>query len=63
MAIKTETDQSLSFRLSQAQREHIERAAQAEDRNLSSFLRLAAMDRAIRILGPIVQQRTTNQAA
>lgn len=61
MPKRTSSDQTLSFRLSPALRARIEAASQAEDRPLSSFLRLAAMDRADRILGLPVGHRNTNE--
>lgn len=56
----TDTDQTLSFRLSSALRARIEEACQVEDRPLSSFLRQAATERAERILGLPVGHRNTN---
>ena len=60
MPKRTGSDQTLSFRLSPALRTRIEAASRAEDRPLSSFLRLAAMDRADRVLGQAVGHRNTN---
>lgn len=59
----TDTEQALNFRVSTEQRSLIEKAARHEDRTLSSFLRVAAMDRVNRVLGQAVGQRTTNLAA
>ncbi len=59
MPKRTETEQSISLRVTPEQRSRIEDAAKAEDRTLSSFLRVAAMDRADQVLGQSVGQCIT----
>ena len=63
MAKQLETESSISFRVSPEQRARIEDAAKREDRTLSSFLRVAAMDRAQQVLGPPVGQCITDAPA
>jgi uncharacterized protein (DUF1778 family) len=63
MPRRTEAEQSITLRVTPEQRRRIERAAQREDRTLSSFLRVAAMDRVDQILGTPVGQCITASPA
>ena len=63
MAKQLETESSISFRVSPEQRARIEDAAKREDRTLSSFLRVAAMDRVDQVLGTPVGQCITASPA
>lgn len=63
MPKRTDTESGLSFRVTPEQRAIIEDAAKAEDRTLSSFLRMAATTRASQVLGlPVGQCNTDGQA-
>ena len=63
MPRRTEAEQSITLRVTPEQRRRIERAAQREDRTLSSFLRVAAMDRVDQVLGTPVGQCITASPA
>jgi len=63
MAKQLEIDASITFRVSLEQRARIEDAARREDRTLSSFLRVAAMDRVQQVLASPVGQCITEQPA
>jgi uncharacterized protein (DUF1778 family) len=63
MPRRTEAEQSITLRVTPEQRRRIEHAAKQEDRTLSSFLRVAAMDRVEQVLGtPVGQCITTSPA-
>ncbi|MFH1034382.1 MAG: DUF1778 domain-containing protein [Pseudomonadota bacterium] len=63
MAKQMEIEASITFRVSQEQRARIEDAARREDRTLSSFLRVAAMNRVQQVLDPPVRQCITDVPA